>query len=63
MSEDLKAKDEAGPEATRKMKDDDTQGHRKFTDDGEDQGGPEGARRHLDLNTPDGSEDTEGHRK
>jgi hypothetical protein len=61
MSEDLKAKDEIGPDAQRKTaKDDDTQGHRKFTEDDEDQGtGPEGHRRMV--RGEDG--DVEGHRK
>ena len=64
MSEDIKAKDEGGPDSQwHKQKDSDTEGHRKFTDDGEDQGGPEGARRRLELNTPEDDGDTEGHRK
>ena len=62
MSDDIKQKDEVGPDEWRRMpRDTDTEGHRKFTDDGEDQGGPEGARRMPTLTGED--DDTEGHRK
>ncbi len=55
---------DAGPEeARRQMKDDDTAGHRKFADDGDEQApGPEGARRHMTLATPE-ENDTEAHKK
>lgn len=60
MSEDPK-QTEAGPDAQRRLpRDQDTEGHRKFTEDDEDQGtGPEGHRRMVR-----GDEgDVEGHKK
>jgi len=61
MSDDFKQKDPGPDEAIRKEKDGDTEGHRKFADDGEGGPGPEGQKRMQSLTDDDG--DVEGHRK
>ena len=78
MGDELKKQD-LGPEQNKHLyKDDDTAGHRKFSDDGDEPGpegtrrmpsvsgddlpGPEGARRHMTLATGD-DDDTEAHKK
>jgi hypothetical protein len=60
VSEDLKPRD-GGPEEHRKMlREDDTEGHRKYADDGEEPG-PDGAARRPSAAGDE--DDVEGHRK
>ena len=59
MGDDLKPRDGGPDELRRVPREDDTEGHRKYADDGEEPG-PDGAKRKI-LRDDDG--EVEGHRK